>query len=288
MKSARFSILRFQAMFPDNETCLAHLFTSLYGTPTCPTCGRVGAYYHRKDTSHYVCACGKHNISPKQGTIFAKSDTDLVKWFFAMYLMTASKNGVSAKELERELEVTYKTAWRIAKELRSLMEQAPGMFDGIIEADETYVGGIRRGTRGRGAKGKTPVVGVVKRGGSVYAKVATDCKASTILPLIQKSIKPGSRLMTDKFPSYRKARRHGYKHKTVDHGAREYVRGEVHTNTIEGFWSQLKRSIDGTYHAVSAKHLQSYVNEFAWRYNLRNHETPLFPILLSRVGALKR
>lgn len=288
MKQPRYSILKFQAEFKDNDTCLEYLFRALYGKPKCPVCARVDGYYHRKGTSHYVCACGGHQISPKTGTIFHKSDTDLYKWFFAMYLMMASKNGVSAKELERELEVTYKTAWRIAKELRSLMAQFPGVFDGIVEADETYVGGIRRGTRGRGAEGKTPIVGVVKRKGSVHAKVVTDCKASTVMPLIRSNVAIGTELMTDKFASYRKARKMGYKHKTVDHGRKEYVRGKVHTNTIEGFWSQLKRSIDGTYHSVSPKHLQSYVDEFAWRYNLRASDAPLFPILLSQVGASKR
>jgi transposase-like protein len=168
------------------------------------------------------------------------------------------------------------------------MEQVPGVFDGIVEADETYVGGIRPGTRGRGAKGKTPIVGIVKRQGGVRAVVVTDCKASTVMPLIRANLKIGTELMTDKFPSYHKAEKMGYKHETVDHGAKEYVRGKVHTNTIEGFWSQLKRSIDGTYHSVSPKHLQKYVDEFAWRYNLRASDVPLFPILLSRVGVSRR
>jgi len=235
MKKQRYSIIQFHKDFPDNDTCLEYLFRTLYGKPTCPACKRVGGYCHRKNTSNYVCACGKHNISPKAGTIFAKSNTDLVKWFFAMYLMTASKNGVSAKELERSLEVTYKTAWRIAKELRKLMEQSPDIFDGIVEVDETYVGGVRRGICGRGAKGKTPVVGVVKRQGGVHAKVVTNCKASTVMPLIRNNVKIGTSLMTDKFPSYSKATKNGYKHETVDHGRKEYVRGDVHTNTIEGF-----------------------------------------------------
>lgn len=287
MKKQRYSILQFNKQFPDNDTCLEYLFRALYGSPVCPACKREDKYYHRKNTSNYVCACGKHSISPKAGTVFEKSNTDLVKWFFAMYLMTASKNGVAAKELERELEVTYKTAWRIAKELRKLMDNAPDIFDGIVEVDETYVGGKRKGVRGRGAKGKTPVVGVVKRGGDVRAEVTGDCKASTVMPLIRENVKIGTTVMTDKFPSYNKATKAGYKHKRVDHGRKEYVRGAVHTNTIEGFWSQMKRSIDGTYHSVSPKYLQQYVNEFAWRYNLRNLDAPLFPLLLAQV-ALKR
>jgi transposase len=137
MKQVRYSILKFQQKFKDNDICLEYLFRTLYKKPKCPSCKRVDAYYHRKGTSHYVCACGDHSISPKVGTIFYKSDTDLYKWFFAMYLMAISENGVAAKKLERELKVTYKTAWRIAKKLRSLMAQFPGIFNGIVKTDKT-------------------------------------------------------------------------------------------------------------------------------------------------------
>lgn len=288
MKATRYTIQQFNHDFPDNSACLDHLFKSRYRAAKCPKCSRTGQYYRQEGHSHYVCTCGGHQLSPKKDTIFEKSDTDLYKWFFAMFLMSTCKNGVAAKEIERQVGVTYKTAWRMAKQIRSLMEQMPRMFGGIVEVDETYIGGKRPGKRGRGAKGKTPVVGVVKRQGSVYAKVTKDCKTSTVMPLIRENVKIGTELMTDKFPSYNKAKMNGYKHKTVDHGRKEYVRGNVHTNTIEGFWSQLKRSIDGTHHSVSPKHLQLYVDEFAWRYNLRVSDAPLFPILLSQVGAWKR
>ncbi len=152
MKVPKYDAQRFNREFPDNEACLSFLFTSLHPSPRCPSCKKVGKYHRQAESSHYVCQCGGHQISPKKGTIFQKSDTDLYKWFLAMFLMASSKNGVSAKELERQLGVTYKTAWRIAHQVRRLMAQLPGMFGGTVEADETYVGGKRRGgKRGRGA-----------------------------------------------------------------------------------------------------------------------------------------
>ena len=163
------------------------------------------------------------------------------------------------------------------------MEQGGSLFDGVVEADETYVGGKRRGKRGRGAEGKTPVFGIVKRDGEVFAKAVADVKSSTVMPLLRENVKIGTTVMTDTFGIYNKSKKMGYKHKTVDHGAKEYVRGDVHTNTIEGFWSQLKRSIDGTHHSVSGKHLQKYVDEYAFRYNHRSAPIDLFHLLMVRV-----
>lgn len=288
MKKAKYTIQQFNRDFPDNAACLDYLFRARFGASKCPKCARVGQYYRQEDKSHYVCACGGHQLSPKKDTIFEKSDTDLYKWFFAMFLMSTSKNGVAAKEIERQVGVTYKTAWRIAKQIRSLMEQMPDMFDGVVEADETYVGGKSRGIRGRGAKGKTPVVGVVKRQGGVYAKAVPNVKASTVIALVRDNVKIGSTLMTDEFHSYSKAKRMGYTHKTVAHGAKQYVRrtrpDKAHTNTIEGFWSSLKRGVDGTHHSISPKHLQAYLDFYAWHWNRRNDEQPLFHGLLAQVS----
>ncbi len=286
MKKAKYTIQQFNREFPDNSACLDYLFEARFGGSKCPKCGRVGKYYRQDEESHYVCACGGHQLSPKKDTIFEKSDTDLYKWFYAMFLMSTSKNGVSAKLLERQLGVTYKTAWRMAKQIRSLMEQLPTFFDGTTEADETYVGGVRRGTRGRGAKGKTPVFGLSNRdSGQVMAKAVPNVRGSTVMTLIRKNVKIKSNLMTDEFLSYTRAERMGYRHKTVQHGIKEYVRGKVHTNNIEGFWGQLKRSIDGTHHSVSPKHLQAYVDQHVYLWNRRNDEQPLFSGLLKQASS---
>lgn len=275
----KYTIQDFNKEFPDNETCLKHLFEQRFGKPSCPKCGRTGYYYLQRGSSHFVCLYGKHQLSPKKDTIFESSDTDLYKWFFAIYLFSVSKNGVSAKELQRQLGVTYKTAWRMAKQIRQLFTEEIDPLTGTVEADETYIGGIRRGKRGRGAEGKTPVVGIVERQGKVKAVVTSNTKASTVMPLIKANVQAGSTLMTDEYKSYDKVQNLGYDHQTVNHGSKKYVEGIKHTNTIEGFWSQLKRSVNGTYHAVSPKYLQLYVDEFAYRYNLRESKVLFHPVI---------
>lgn len=285
MNATKYSIQQFNKDFPDDAACLDHLFKARFGNAKCPACGRVSAYHRQEGTAHYICNCGGHQVSPKKGTIFEKSSTDLYKWFYAMYLISVSKNGVSAKELERQLEVTYKTAWRIAYQIRELMKQNPTMFSGTVEADETYVGGKRRGTRGRGAKGKTAVFGMTERKGRVYAKTIPNVKYKTIMPLIRENVKIGTEMMTDELGTYIHLRRDGYRHKTVKHSRKQYVSGKAHTNTIEGFWSQLKRSIDGTHHSVSSKHLQHYVDQHVWLWNHRTSSSSLFLELVKVASA---
>lgn len=277
------TIQQFKEKFPDNKSCLNWLFESRFGKPQCPKCGEVNKYHRQGNSSHFVCACGKHQLSPKKDTIFEKSDTDLFKWFFALYLFSTSKNGVSALELERHLQVTYKCAWRIANQIRKLFSEHNLTLSGIVETDETYVGGKGgHNKRGRGAEHKTPVFGIVQRKGELRAKVVADTKRKTVMPIIRASVVIGTKVMSDEYRPYKSLKREGYTHETVNHGRKEYVRGEVHTNTIEGFWSQMKRSINGTYHAVSPKHLQSYVDEFAYRYNHR--DLPVYEPLMARAG----
>ncbi len=226
-----------------------------------------------------MCMCGGHQLSPKKDTIFEKSDTDLYKWFYSIFLFSVSKNGVSAKELQRQIKVTYKTAWRMGHQVRKLCNEYNIILSGIVEADETYIGGKGgNNKRGRGAENKTAVFGMVERKGNVKAKVVPNVKSSTLLPEIQSTVMPKSTIMTDEFNVYNRVHKLGYKHGKVQHGAKEYVRGIIHTNTAEGFWSQLKRSVNGTYHAVSPEYLQAYVDEFSWRYNRRG--------ILSVFGAL--
>jgi len=201
-----------------------------------------------------------------------------------MYWLSQAKNGISALELSRTIGVTYKCAYRIHHQLRKVMEQGRSFLEDTVEADETYIGGKGgHNKRGRGAENKTPVFGMVQRKAQVIAKAVKNVKSSTVMPIMKASIKIGTNLMTDEYRIYNPCERYGFRHQRVDHGRKEYVRGNVHTNTIEGFWSQLKRSIHGTYHSVSPKYLQAYLDEFAFRYNLRSSSVPLFEVLMARV-----
>lgn len=207
-----------------------------------------------------------------------------MSWFYAIYLMGQSRNGVSAMELKRQLGVTYKCAWRMARQIRKLMKQDKELLEGVVEADETYIGGRRRGPSGRGALGKTAVFGVVQRGGRVRATIVSDVRTNTLLGAIREQVKRGSVMNTDEMLSYQLVITLGIEHLTVKHSAGEYVRGDVHTNSIEGFWGQLKRSLSGTYCSVSRKHLQAYLDEFVFRYDHRHDEEPLPLTMLSMVG----
>jgi transposase len=203
-----------------------------------------------------------------------------------MHLMTSTRCGISAKQLERELGVTYKTAWRMAKLIRQeLMVQDDEPFVGEVEMDETYIGGKRRGDkRGRPSEDshKVPVFGMVQRSGRVAAVAVRNVKAKTFMPHVLKRVLPSSVIYTDELRSYDGLKRRGYQHNRIHHAEQVYASGTVHTNTIEGFWSLTKRGINGVYHAVSAKHLQGYLNEYAFRYNNREKNQEPFKKLLLR------
>lgn len=279
----KFTIREFKALFPDDKTCLNFLYKTRYPRGAdCRKCQHKACFYPIERRKAYVCSWCGSQISPTAGTIFHKSPTPLTFWFHAMFLMSQSKNGVAAKELQRHLGVTYKCAWRIASQIRKLMTQDTEPLSGIVEADETYIGGKREGKRGRGAAGKTPVFGVVKRGGGIKTKIVENVKAETLMPLIEEMVEPGSLIATDESGSYNKVDSLFYTHGTVRHAAGQYADGPIHTNTIEGFWSQFKRSVHGTYHKVSPKHLQAYLDEFSYRYAHRFESLPR--LLFSAVG----
>jgi transposase-like protein len=199
-----------------------------------------------------------------------------------MYLFTSSRHGVAAKELERQLGITYKTAWRMAHQIRKYMAKVDGdsSLSGHVEADETLIGGKRTGIRGRGAQGKTAVFGMVERGGHIIAKVVPDTKKRTLQSLIKIHVKEGSTISTDEFAVYDRLGEAGFKHGHVHHNIQKYVNGVNHVNTLEGFWSQIKRSIKGTHVHVSGKHLSKYLGEFEFRYNMRSTPSLMFSRLL--------
>jgi hypothetical protein len=275
-----YSFQQFLRENPNDDVCLDKIFNNYYGElKACPGCGVIGSKFYRlKDRKAYSCEFCRYQIHPLAGTIFHKSDTPLTKWLFAIYLFSVSKNGVSALELQRHLQVTYKTAWRIGKKIREPMAQNQDKLSGIIEIDETYVGGKHK-EEGK-YDNKTSIVGMTERKGRAKARV--DYADSTATKyFLQAYAAPGSTIHSDESRIYSHVKRH-FDHKVVNHSIKQYVLGEVHTNSIEGFWGQLKRSIDGTYHAVSSKHLQSYLDQFVFLYNHRDE--PVYPILFEKAA----
>lgn len=288
-KMQRYPLKAFQAQFPNDAACLEWLKNYFYPEGIyCKKCEEITKHYRVASRPSYCCEhCGNH-VHPTAGTIFHKSPTPLTTWFYAMYLMSATRCGISAKQIERETGVTYKTAWRMFKQIRSmLIDEASGPIGGFnrrVEMDETHFGSRSEGTRGRGTK-KTPIVGMVQRKGQVRAFVAADVKADTLRGLIKEHVMPNTTVFTDEFRSYNGIGARGYTHRRINHSENVYVAGEVHTNTIEGFWSLLKRGIAGVYHSVGRHYLQTYLNEYRFRYNRRFDEQPMFTSFLRFLGA---
>jgi len=280
----KYTITNFNKQFPDDNACLEWLKTCRYPNGIfCRTCGKTTNHSKLSKKPIYSCnRCGTH-VHPRVGTIFERSRTPLTSWFYAIFLMSATRCGISAKQLQRELGVTYKTAWRMFREIRTLYQDLPHSMSGEVEVDETYIGGRKPGKRGRGAGGKSIVFGLAQRKGDVSATVTPDIKGDTLYPIVKEHVIPDSMVYTDEYRIYDRLKGHGYNHKRVHYASKIWVLGDAHTNTIEGFWSVLKRGINGVYHAVSQKHLQSYVNEYMFRYNHRKDEKPMFLTVLEKI-----
>jgi transposase len=287
MKTPRYTIDNLHQQFPDDNTCLDYIFQQRYGDMTaCPKCGIVEPKYYRvRSKKVYECKDCGNQISPLANTNFHKSETPLKKWFYAMYMFSVSRNGVSGKELERTLGVTYKTAWRMCKQIRLMMQQSNQPLTGVVEIDETYMGGTRRKVHQKSQwDNKTAVIGMVekKKGeGKITAITTKQANATVALPFIRAMAQQGTEIQTDESRIYHRVKRE-YAHRFINHSKEEYSVNGISTNTIEGFWSQMKRSIDGTYHCVSPKYLQLYVNEFVFRYNVR--QDAVYPHLLAKAG----
>ncbi len=276
------SLLQVLDYFKSEETCITYLANSRWGeTPCCPHCGNVGAY---KTNRGYKCKakeCHK-KFTVTTGTIFESTKISLRTWFAAMYLCTAHKKGISSLQLGRDLNITQKTAWFVLHRIREmLLNNDNDKFNGIVEADETYIGGATKNksnkkraaikeANGHGVDNKTAVFAIVERGGNVRTKVLSNPRprAEDVLPLIESNVTRNVTIITDSSTMYASLKR-TYDHETVNHVEHEYVRGIAHTNTVEGFFGQLKRGIIGIYHYVSPKHLHRYCDEFAYRYNTR-------------------
>lgn len=281
----KYTIRDFDRDFPTDEACLDWLREYLYPEGIyCKPCQARTKHHRVKSRPSYSCdRCGHHE-HPMAGTIFQDTRTPLRLWFHAVYLMTSTRCGISAKQLERETGVTYKTAWRMFNKIRSLLDEDDGPVGGTVEIDQTYIGGCRSG-KGRGYRGnKATVLGVVQRRGRVKATKVDSVKIAEIMPIIRERVLSSATIYTDEGTEFQGLRKRGYQHRRIHHASRVYVRGDVHTNTIEGFWMLLKRGISGVYHSVSHKHLQSYLNEYSFRYNHRDDEAPMFASMIGRVS----
>ena len=282
--TSEYTLTEFQRDFPDDAACLEHLWRTRFSPDgehaECPKCEaeRVFKRYATKQgRQSWTCTGCGHHVHPTAGTIFHKSSTSLHLWFYAMYLMASTRCGISAKQLERELGVHYKTAWRMFNKIRNelMNDGEDGLLDGrVVEVDETSWGGKprRKLTRAEGQafrEAKTTVLGMVERGGKVRLRVIAARRGEPLSGAVRANINPESILITDDWMAYRPLR-HEYKaHKVINHSAGSYVDGEIHTNTIEGFFGNLKTGMRGAYKKVSGKWLQSYLDEYAWRYNQR-------------------
>jgi transposase-like protein len=270
--------------FPDEMACRQYLEQKLWKNGcVCPHC-KCDKTYRYKDGKLHKCSGCLKQFQVTTNTIYAQSNLPLQKWFLAFYLIATHKKGISSIQLSKALGITQKSAWYLAHKIRYMLLHNTVMkpLKDIVECDETYVGGKMRGKRGRGSTNKTPVFGMLQRGGNLIIMPVENAKRVTIEPLIYKHVKIGTKIMTDEWWAYTKLSR-SYKHEVVQHGVKEYVRGNVHVNSLEGAWSLLKRSIRGIYHRPSKKHLAKYCAEFQFKYNTRKDSEQIrFDKLLSK------
>lgn len=292
------NIIEFNKKFPTNQSVINWYIKVRYNNKLyCNHCRSKNIYARKYRPKIFHCQDCKKDFSIFKDTIFEDTYTDLRKWFYAIHLILNSKKGISGCQLQREIGVTYKTAWRMLNKIRKAMaiKKYKKQFETIIEIDETYVGGKpRKGSgvinkRGRGTK-KTPVIGIIQHGKDkkVYAKVAMPnlrnkkLSSRQIFEILHSVVKKNTTVMTDEFRAYNIINRGDeYIRIVVDH-TKEFVNGNIHTNNIENFWSILKRGIYGIYQHCAVKYLQSYVDEFVFRFNNRNHQKKIFDIFLKR------
>jgi transposase len=304
---SRVSFMEFIREYPDDDACLDYLWRTRYAEDgehaECPKCEQVRSF-KRYETSQrrqsWTCtACG-HHIHPTAGTIFHKSSTSLHLWFYAIYLVSSSRCGIAAKQLEREIGVNYKTALRMLHLIREeLMEQDyQTPMSGQVEVDETWVGGKEHGGAKRKRRAENPdgpkygpyvkprpmVLGMVERQGQIRAQVMPDRYGYRLRSAIASHVLPATMVFTDDWAGYNGLGRR-YGHRRITHSQRIYVDGDVHTNTIEGFFGHFKTDVRGTHHHISTRWLPGYLNEWVWKWNHRDDDAAMFRTLLGNAAS---
>jgi transposase len=281
----KFSIKQFNNRFPDDAACLEEIKQLRFGNNlNCPKCKKDNKFYRVTGRSAYACSYCGHHIYPLKGSIFDHSSTELRLWFYAIYLMAQTRAGISAKQLERELGVTYKTAWRIFSQIRKLMASDGNMLIGEVEVDEAYFHPNPQKRTTAKAHNSQVVFGMVERKGRAVVKHVKSSGVRILSKEIAKGINSQAIIYSDTHRSYRHLTNAGYLHFTINHSQQEYVSGDRHTQNVENLWSNIKRGITGVYRHVDPKYLQAYVDEYAFRYS--NRQTPkfMFDLILSNIA----
>jgi transposase-like protein len=276
------SLIKINNRFQTQQDCIDYLESKRWANGVeCPYCKskKISVHNEKSQSSRKQCQSCYKSFSVLVKTIFESSKLPLIKWFMAINLIVEAKKGISALQVSRNLDITYKTAWFIIHKIRKALKQDHSMLCGIVEMDETYVKTDKddednhKGGTGRGTS-NTPVVGMVEKNGNIKAFATNDTTFFTLANLAVGNIKRGSIIHTDEYKAYAKFDQY-FPHKTVNH-SKEYVSADdITTNSIEGFWSLLKRGIKGQFHHISKKYLQAYVNEFSYRYNQRKEQTEI-------------
>ena len=271
------TLTEFTDFFKDEETCIKHFASVRFANGEyCPHCGHEEIYTFSSG-KRFRCAKCKQDFTIKTGTVFGESKLPLRKWFMAIYLLSNTSKGISSVQLAKHVGVSQKTGWFMDHRIRKAMQQNGGQLFGKIEADETFIGGLSKNMhkkkrlaaiKGTGGTGKAAIFGLKSRSGEVRAQVVKSVGSVHLHPEIKKHVAAGSVLYTDQWVAYRGLRE--YKRTMVNHGMKEYVKGDCHTNGIESFWALFKRGYHGIYHQMSKKHLQRYVDEFAFRFNCKD------------------
>jgi hypothetical protein len=282
-RASKYGIRELRRDFPTNKACLGFIFDAHHSR----RCGCGGVFSLRKGRSSFRCGRCRKEVAPQKGTIFEKTKTPLTLWFHALMMFSNAKSGLSAKELERNLAITYKCAWRMLSVIRSSLRQGLERLSGVVEADLAYLGGRKRSGKAHKHQSeailsKPLAMGAIERGGRVRAQTVAGTGGISTRSFILSHVEPGSSLFTDKHGSF-KALRDIYRMRYVNHSKKEYARGTVHVNTVESFWSHVKRSTRGTFKSVSKEHLQSYLDAFAFHYNNAGRDRQRFETLLQLV-----
>lgn len=296
----KYTLDQFRLDYPNDDACLDKLFKLRYEGLICPTCDDEKQFVRTKGRRSYNCVTCGFQVYPTAGTIFEKTSTPLLYWFHAIYLQTTTRNGVSAKELERNFNICYKTALRMAHQIKkSMANKDTFQLSGIVECDETLIGGkmenkhtserkrLRDLNGLHSNKHMAKVFGMVeRRTGFVRVQMVPNVQGNTLKPILKKEVNKEALIITDSAGAYKDLKLYFKQHEAVNHDKEEYVKGNnFHTNTIEGFWSQLKRTIKGTHIQVTTRHLQKYVDEVAFRYQHRFNQDIMFDLILKRIAS---